>query len=114
MDYEKAYYGQQCQDPKINEAFRNLHEHLVNEVIGFCKAWNISIDKFHLSADELEGSIKFGSWQACTDSCLQFDKFTQEYKDCVSMKNNESIEKIINDKEWARIKSEQEPFLFSM
>ena len=110
----RKYPGQQCQDPKINEAFRNLHEHLVNEVIGFCKAWNISIDEFHLSADDLEGSIKFGSWQACTDSCLQFDKFTQEYKDCVLMKNDESIKKVSNDKEWARIKSEQEPFLFSM
>ena len=114
MKDNREYYGQQCKDPKINEAFRNLHEHLVNEVIGFCKAWNISIDEFHLSADDVEASIKFGSWQACTDSCLQFDKFTQEYKDCVSMKDEESIKKITNKKEWARIKSEQEPFLFSM
>lgn len=114
MDYKKAYYGQQCQDPKINEAFRNLHEHLVNEVIGFCKAWNISIDEFHLSADDLEGSIKFGSWQACTDSCLRFDKFTQEYKDCVSMKDEASIKKFADNKEYHRICNEQEPFLLSM
>ena len=113
MNHEKEYYGQQCQDVKINKAFRNLHEHLVNEVIGFCKAWNISIDEFHLSADDLEDSIKTGYWQSCTDSCLRFDKFTQEYKDCISMKDEASIEKIKDDKEWERIKTEQEPFLSS-
>ena len=67
-----------CKDPKINEAFRNLHEKLVNEVIGFCKAWNISIDEFHLSADGLNESIKYGSWHPCTDSCLVFEKSNQD------------------------------------
>lgn len=110
----REYPGQQCQDKKLNIAFRHLHENLVNEVIQFCRAYGIIIDEFHLNADNLENSIKTGSWQACTDSCLKFDKFTQEYKDCVSMKDEASIEKIKDDKEWKKIKLEQEPYLISM
>ena len=28
---KKKYFGQQCQDEKINIAFRNLHKNLINE-----------------------------------------------------------------------------------
>ena len=110
----RKYPGQQCQDERLNYKFRRLHLFLVNQVINFCKNNNILIDEFHLNTDNLENSIKAGTWQACTDSCLRFDKFTQEYKDCVSMKDEASIEKIKDDKEWARIKLEQEPYLVSM
>lgn len=75
---DKKFYGQQCQDELLNTAFGHLHENLINEIIGFCKAWNVSIDEVYLNADCLENSIKFGSWQPCTDSCLKFDKFTKE------------------------------------
>ncbi|MBR6907804.1 hypothetical protein IKN40_04890 [bacterium] len=75
---EKKYYGQQCQDELINIAFRHLHENLVNEIIGFCRAYGITIDEFYLNADCLKDSIKAGSWQPCTDSCLKFDKFPKE------------------------------------
>ena len=110
----RKYPGQKCQDENLNKAFRELHAKLVNEIIDFCKEWHISIDEFHLSADEFEGSIKFGSWEACTDSCLRFDKFTQEYKYCISMKDEESISKLKDNKEWTRIKNEQEPYMVSM
>ena len=110
----RKYPGQKCQEPELNTAFRILHERLVNEVIEFCKDWHVLIDEFHLNADCLEESIRSGSWQACKDSCLRFDKFTQEYKDCVSMKDKESIEKIKDNKEWTRIKNEQEPYMVSM
>lgn len=103
----RKYYGQQCQDEKINNAFRNLHKNIVDEIIGFCNAYGISIDEFHISADCLEGSIKAGSWQPCTDSSLRFDKFSQEYKDIISMK------KIVSDDEFNKIKFKEEPFLFS-
>lgn len=76
----KKYKGQECQDDNINKAFKNLHEHLVNEIIGFCKAWNISsVDEFHLSGDNLKDSIKFGSWHPSTDSCLSFYKNSKKY-----------------------------------
>lgn len=110
----REYPGQQCQEPELNFAFRSLHQNIINQIINFCQNWHIYIDEIHLNADCLEGSIKAGSWQACTDSCLRFDKFTQEYKDCVSMKDEASIEKIKDDKEWTRIKLEQVPYLISI
>ena len=78
MENNKKFYGQQCQDELLNIAFGHLHENLINEIIGFCKAWNVSIDEVYLNADYLENSIKIGSWQPCTDSCLRFDKFAKE------------------------------------
>ena len=71
----RQYPGQQCQDDLINQKFRTLHTQIVNAIIQFCKENDITINEFHLNADTLEDSIKFGSWQSCTDSCLVFDKF---------------------------------------
>lgn len=110
----RKYPLQQCQNEHLNRKFRGLHTFLVNQIIDFCKAHNILIDEFHLSADCLEESIKAGTWQSCTDSCLRFDKFTQEYKDCIGMKDEESIRKFSDEKEYRRICSEQEPFLISL
>lgn len=106
---ERKYYGQQCQDDKINEDFRIFHKNLVNQVIQFCIQHNITIDEFSLKADCLEESIKYGSWQACTDSSFEFSKFTDDYKDLNGGRlfnlSKEEIDKII---------SKQESFLFSM
>ena len=71
----RKYPGQQCQDSELNKKFRELHKNVVDIIIHFCKENNITINEFHLNADALEDSIKFGSWQSCTDSCLTFDKF---------------------------------------
>ena len=71
----KKYPGQQCQDDLINQKFRELHKNVVDIIIQFCKENDILIDEFHLNANALKDSIKFGSWQPCTDSCLTFDKF---------------------------------------
>ena len=90
----RKYPGQQCQDDNINKAFREFHEKIVNEIILFCKGWNITIDEVFLHADGLKDSIKFEYWQPCTDSILRFDKFNNE-------KNN-----TIND--------DQEPFLVNL
>ena len=105
---KKKYFGQQCQDEKINIAFRNLHKNLINEIIGFCNAYGITIDEIHLNADCLEDSIKAGSWQACTDSSLRFDKYSQEYKNIISMN------KIVSEEEFNDILIDEEPFLFSI
>ena len=105
---EEKYYGQQCQDEELNNKFRKLHEKIVNEIIAFCKENNIIVDELHLNADSLEESIKFGSWQSCTDSCLSFEKFTERYKNVISFKER------VSNAEWQKIKFEQEPFLVSM
>jgi len=104
----KKYKGQICQDDEVNKKFRELHHKLVNEVISFCKENNVSIDEFHLNANGVAGSIPYGEWEACTDSCLSFEKFTERYKNVISFK-----EKVSNE-EWEKIKFEQEPFLVSM
>lgn len=103
----RKFFGQQCQDEVINKEFRELHKRLVNEVIDFCNYHNIVIDELHLNADCLSGSIPYGEWQACTDSCLVFDKFTDEYNDVIFG------DKVVSNEEWNKIKLKQEPFLFS-
>lgn len=104
----RKYPFQQCQDDKVNTAFRNLHKHLINEVIEFCNAYGITIDEFHMNANDLRGSIECGEWEACTDSSLVFNKDTDEWKDIKDMK------KTISSEEYKKVKLEQEPFMYSM
>lgn len=104
----RKYFGQQCQDDLINRKFKVLHKQIVNTIIQFCKENNIEIDEFHLSADCLEESIKYGSWQPCTDSSLVFNKFTDEYKSVMCM------EKKVSKEEFEKIKLDQEPFMYSI
>lgn len=104
----KKFPLQICQDEEITNKFRSLHAELVNKVIAFCKENNIIVDEFHLNADGLQGSIQYGEWESCTDSAFSMIKFTDEYNDVVSMK------KLVDEKEWKRIKLEQENFLFSI
>lgn len=109
----KKFYMQQCQDEELTKKFRAFHEELVNKVISFCKDNNILIDEFHLNADALEDSIKFGSWQSCTDSCLSFEKFTEDYKKAFWYMDKEFLAGK-DKKDLDRIHLEQEPYLFSM
>jgi len=105
---DRKFPMQQCQDEKLTKSFRKLHHDVVNMIIKWCKDNNVVIDEFHLNADGVECSIPYGEWESCTDSSLIFDKFTDEYKDAVSLR------KRVDDKEWKRIKSEQEHYLFSI
>ena len=105
---DKKFPLQICQDEEITNKFRSLHTELVNKVIAFCKENNIVVDEFHLNADGLQGSIPYGEWESCTDSAFSMIKFTDEYNDAVSLR------KIVDDKEWKRIKLEQKNYLFSI
>ena len=110
---DRKYPGQQCQDEILNTDFRELHKKLVNEVIQFCVDHNISIDEFSLHADGLEGSINYGSWQACTDSCFSLEKFTEDYKKAFWEADKEFLNNI-SEEYLDRIKYNQEPLLRSM
>lgn len=59
-------------DENIKKEWTELHEKLVNEVISFCKKYNIDASEVHLNADCLEPSIEQGEWMPFTDSsfCL--------------------------------------------
>ena len=105
---DKKFPLQICQDEEITNKFRSLHTELVNKVIAFCKENNIVVDEFHLNADGLQGSIPYGEWESCTDSAFSMIKFTDEYNDAVSLR------KIVDDKEWKRIKLKQKNYLFSI
>lgn len=102
------YVGQQCQDDEINKEFGELHKSLVNQIIQFCKKHDISIDEIHLNADHVAPSIPYGEWQSCTDSYFVLEKFTEEYKDAVSMR------KIVSKEEFRKIRLEQQPYIYSM
>jgi hypothetical protein len=105
---DKKYPMQVCQNEDITNKFRDLHYEIVNKIIAFCKENNIIVDEFHLNADELQESIRYGKWQACTDSEFSMIRFTDEYKDVISFK------KKVTPDEWKRIKLEQENYLLSM
>lgn len=105
----RKFPGQQCQDEELNKKFRAFHKDLVNQVIKFCKDNNIVIDEFHLDADELDSSIEYGKWVCYTDSSFTFLKYSQEWRDVL---NCDKKPKTAD--EFDRIKSEQEPFMFSM
>lgn len=110
----RKYIGQQCQDDELNTAFRNLHKHLIDEIIGFCKAWKISIDVFRLDADKLDESIKCGSWQPCTDSSIVSLKFSEEYKKAFWDMDDEYL-KTHTKEELDKLREEnEEPFMYSM
>lgn len=102
------FFGQQCQNKSINDDFRKLHNDIINTIIQFCVKHNITIDEIHLNADNVDDSIEYGEWCPATDSCLSFDKFTEDYKDVMSGK------KTVTKEEWQKIKSAQEPFLCNL
>lgn len=118
-DDTRKFFGQQCQDERLNYKFRQLHKFLIRQIINFCKSNHISIDEFSLSADGLEGSIENGSWQSCTDSSFCFRKFDDDYKkafiECDKEFYNQlkvegkDINKVLNE-----IEAKQEPFMYSI
>lgn len=57
-------------DPELHGAFSKLHEKIVNEVIRFCKEYDLNVDEVHISASGLIGSKKYGEWCPCTDSSM--------------------------------------------
>ena len=109
----KKFPLQICQDEEITKKFRDLHTELVNKIISFCKENNIIVDELHLNADCLEDSIKAGSWQPCTDSCLSFEKFTEDYKKAFWYMDRDFL-KGKDKKDLDNISLSQKPFLFSM
>ena len=81
---EEKYYGQICQDDKITNDFRELHDKIVNEIIKFCNEHNIIIDTFSIDADGIKYSIPFNEWTAFTDSSFVM------YENDIRNKNNET------------------------
>lgn len=65
-------------DENIKKEWSDLHVKLVNEIISFCKKYNIDASEVHLNADCLEPSIEEGEWTPYTDSGLILTKIDKE------------------------------------
>ena len=83
MEETKNYGWQICQDEDINCAFAKLHREIVDKIVKFCKDHNLEIDEAEITVDGITGSIKYGSWQACTDSTMTMFKDTRSVKDII-------------------------------
>ncbi len=68
-------------DEKIKKEWYDLHVKLVNEVITFCKEYNIEASEVHLNADCLEPSIKEGEWTPFTDSAFGLYAIDKNYEE---------------------------------
>jgi hypothetical protein len=54
----------------LHNAFAELHDTLVNEIIGFCKEHNLAVDEVSLNVSGILGSKQAGEWTSATDSCM--------------------------------------------
>ena len=77
-DYWRFVFEQETnRDPKLHEAFCELHKKIVDEVIQFCKEHDLKIDEFNVGADGILGSIPYGEWCPCTDSSMSMCKMVE-------------------------------------
>lgn len=106
---EEKFYGQKCQDEKLNEDFRNLHKEIVNRIAEFCKVHDLVIDDFKIGADGFEWSCKEGRWMGATDSYFSCWQYSKEYKDAFfrcRIKDKDQIERLVEEGKL--------PFMYSM
>ena len=68
--WEFIFECEKNRNPELHKAFGELHTKIVNEVIQFCKEHDLDVDEFHVGADGLLGSKKFGEWTPSTDSYM--------------------------------------------
>lgn len=65
--------------PESNKLARELQERLVQCCIDYIKEiGDTNIDRVIFTADALQESSKYGSWQACTDSTCEIEKLTED------------------------------------
>lgn len=68
--WEGVFENETNRDPKLHEAFSDLHDKMVNDVIKFCKEHNLDVDELHLNIDGIQGSRDWGEWTCSTDSSM--------------------------------------------
>lgn len=76
-DYWESVFEEELnRDPELHKAFEELHEHIVEEVLNFCREHNITdAYEFNISADGIHpASVKMGLWTAAIDSCMTIYK----------------------------------------
>lgn len=69
--WEGVFASETNRNPALHLAWRKLHDHLVQEVIDFCREHDIkNVDEVHFHADGLQESIQKGRWEPWTDSSM--------------------------------------------
>ena len=77
--WESIFEKETNRDPELHKAFDELHKKIVDMVLQFCKEHNLTdVDEFYVGADGLMGSIPYGEWCACTDSCMTITKAAED------------------------------------
>jgi len=72
-------------DPNQNKLARGLQDRLVQCCINYIKeTGDTNIDRVIFTADALQESSKYGSWQACTDSTCELEKLTDDGYETIS------------------------------
>lgn len=100
--YESIFATETNRDPKLHDAFSDLHKQIVNLVIKFCKEHNLTdVDEFCVGADGLQGSIPYGEWCPCTDSNMSIIKLVE---------NKEEKSKDL----WPMLPDREHPFLYEI
>jgi hypothetical protein len=78
-DYWKAIFSwEKNRNPELHKAFSELHHKIVNEVIEFCKKYDLDVDEFSVKADGLLGSKPYGKWTSATDSSMAMYNFVHD------------------------------------
>ena len=72
-------------DPNQNKLARELQNRLIQCCIDYIReTGDANIDRVIFTADALQESSKYGSWQACTDSTCELEKLTSDGYETIS------------------------------
>ena len=72
-------------DANQNKLARELQDRLVQCCIDYIKEiGDTNIDRVIFTADALQESSKYGSWQPCTDSTCELEKWTEDWYETIS------------------------------
>lgn len=76
--YEAVFETETNRDPKLHDAFSDLHKKIVNMVIQFCEEHGLKdVDEFYVGADGLSGSYGSHEWLCFTDSYMNMIKLIE-------------------------------------
>lgn len=77
--WEEIFKTETNRDPKLHEAFSELHHKIIDMIVSFCKEHNLKdVDAVSISADGLTGSIDYGEWTCFTDSSMTLYKTVKD------------------------------------
>ena len=72
-------------NPNQNKLAKELQDRLVQCCIDYIKeTGDTNIDRVTFTADALQESSKYGSWQPCTDSTCELEKLTNDGYETIS------------------------------